>query len=99
MSNTTIINDISPAERKWLDFATPIIKESALVTMVKKFIAFFGVEPSMCEMLYSMITDKMDADLATSFKGKHLLWGLYSLRVYGSEIQMSAVCNCSPATF
>lgn len=47
----------------------------------RRFKAFYGVTPSVCSLIWSLIK----SDTNTEIKPKHLLWGLNFLKQYSVE--------------
>ena len=80
--------------REWLDVAEPIIGAgAAFSTMLLTFTAFFGVDPLLCHLIWTTLAPSIiTLGMTSSYEKKHLLWGLYFMRVYATERVMAATC-------
>lgn len=87
-------------QQEWLRVAEPIIGTAVVPTMLLSFATFFGVDPFLCHSIWTMIFPTIvSLRMNDVYKKKHLLWGLYFLRVYGTEQLMAATCRTTPKTF
>lgn len=64
-------------------------------TAIRRFKAFFGVSPNICERVWLMIRNKLTSDILP----KHLLWTLLFLKCYHTEHVNHAIVCCDEKTF
>ena len=68
----------------------------------ERFVSFFGVEPLIVSIIWSMIVDEDQALVAfyvDSPKPIHLLWALLFLRCYNTNTRNAAMAGCDEKTF
>lgn len=61
---------------------------------LRKFRAFFGVSPLVCELLWKSIQNK-----CSGAEIKHLLWCLFFLKAYNTEHINATVVNVDEKTY
>ena len=68
----------------------------------EQFVSFFGVEPLIVAIIWSMIVDEDHALVAfhvDSPKPIHLLWALLFLKCYNTNTRNAAMASCDEKTF
>lgn len=61
---------------------------------MRKFKAFFGVSPKICELVWDQIQNKLENDSHP----KHLLWALLFLKQYNTETTNSVLIKADEKT-
>lgn len=67
--------------------------KSSLIGL-RKFRSFFGVSPTICELLWTNMKNKMSGS-----QTKHLLWCLLFLKAYNTEHINASIVNVDEKTF
>lgn len=62
---------------------------------MSRFIAFFGVSPSICAKAWHHLKDVLPPD----YKENHLLWALLFLKCYNTEHVNRSIPGCDEKTF
>jgi hypothetical protein len=65
----------------------------------QRFIAFFGIEPTYCSMIWKLIVDSVLTQLKSKPKEEHLLWALMFLRRYDTHWILANNAGCDEKTF
>lgn len=61
---------------------------------LRKFRAFFGISPKLCEIIWCQIEDKPFGS-----KPKHLLWSMLFLKTYSTESINAAIVKADEKTY
>jgi hypothetical protein len=87
----------------WLELGNRIariIRPSESYRVVRnRFIAFFGIEPTYCSMVWKLIVDSVSTQLKSKPKEEHLLWALMFLRRYDTHWILANNAGCDEKTF
>ena len=76
--------------------AEDIIGELAPYEFHKQYVGHFGVDSCVSAKIWDLIQGE---DLAPKTKCHHLLWALYLLKVYNTEVVLSRCIGVHPNTF
>jgi hypothetical protein len=74
-------------------------KRTPQISSSSSFRYIFGADPDTCATIWIKIQQQIAGTGFQNVIVEHLLWALYVLKQYGTEIMMAAIFQTNPKTF